>query len=111
MSHHKINTSLLILKECPYTASSRDALENTLPEAREISQGRGFCTPRGGRGDDGAEVGVGVGADLTSTDRVAMLAQNLTCYNMNEISNKQCNGHKQMIISVGIIMISSNIFS
>ena len=60
---------------------------------------------------DGAEVGVGVGADLTSTDRVAMLAQNLTCYNMNEISNKQCNGHKQMIISVGIIMISSNIFS
>ena len=30
----------------PYTAERRDVLENTLPEAQEISQGRGFCTPR-----------------------------------------------------------------
>ena len=27
----------------PYTAERRDVLENTLPEAQEISQGRGFC--------------------------------------------------------------------
>ena len=30
----------------PYTAERRDVSENTLPEAQEISQGRGFCTPR-----------------------------------------------------------------
>ena len=30
----------------PYTAERRDVLKNTLPEAQEISQGRGFCTPR-----------------------------------------------------------------
>ena len=30
----------------PYTAERRDVLGNTPPEAREISQGRGFCTPR-----------------------------------------------------------------
>ena len=30
----------------PYTAERRDVLENTLPEAQEISQGWGFCTPR-----------------------------------------------------------------
>ena len=30
----------------PYTAERRDVLENTPPEAQEISQGRGFCTPR-----------------------------------------------------------------
>ena len=30
----------------PYTAERRDVLGNTSPEAREISQGRGFCTPR-----------------------------------------------------------------
>ena len=30
----------------PYTAERKDVLENTLPEAQEISQGRGFCTPR-----------------------------------------------------------------
>ena len=29
----------------PYTAERRDVLENTLPEAQEISQGRGFCIP------------------------------------------------------------------
>ena len=30
---------------CPYTAERRDVLGNTPPEAREISQGRGFCNP------------------------------------------------------------------
>ena len=30
----------------PYTAERRDVLGNTSPEAREISRGRGFCTPR-----------------------------------------------------------------
>ena len=30
----------------PYTAEKRDVMENTLTEAHEISQGRGFCTPR-----------------------------------------------------------------
>ena len=30
----------------PYTAERRDVSENTPPEAQEISQGRGFCTPR-----------------------------------------------------------------
>ena len=30
----------------PYTAKRRDVLENTPPEALEISQGRGFCIPR-----------------------------------------------------------------
>ena len=34
------------MKECPYTASSRDVSENTPPEAREIPRGQGFCTPR-----------------------------------------------------------------
>ena len=34
------------MKECPYTASSRDVSENTPPSALEISLGRGFCTPR-----------------------------------------------------------------
>ena len=29
----------------PYTAERKDVLENTLPEAQEISQGRGFCIP------------------------------------------------------------------
>ena len=29
-----------------YTNERRDVLGNTFPEAREISQGRGFCTPR-----------------------------------------------------------------
>ena len=28
----KINTSLIMMRECPYTASSRDALENTPPK-------------------------------------------------------------------------------
>ena len=45
-THHKINTSLLMLREWTYTASSRDALGNTSPSALEISLGRGFCTPR-----------------------------------------------------------------
>ena len=49
---------------------------------------------------------MGVGGGLTSTDRVTMLAQNLTCY---EISNNQCHCHKKMIISVIIIMITSEI--
>ena len=30
----------------PYTAERRDVLGNTSPEDREISQRRGFCTPR-----------------------------------------------------------------
>ena len=38
-THHKISTSLLMLKEWAYTASSRDALGNTSPSALEIS----FC--------------------------------------------------------------------
>ena len=29
-----------------YTAERRDVLGNASPEAREISRGRGFCTPR-----------------------------------------------------------------
>ena len=45
----KIGSSLFSRKQkilYPYTAERRDVLENTLPEAQEISQGRGFCTPR-----------------------------------------------------------------
>ena len=30
----------------PYTDERRDVLENTPPEAQEISRRRGFCTPR-----------------------------------------------------------------
>ena len=30
----------------PYTDERRDVSENTPPEAREISRGQGFCTPR-----------------------------------------------------------------
>ena len=30
----------------PYTDERRDVLENTPPEAQEISQRLGFCTPR-----------------------------------------------------------------
>ena len=30
----------------PYTAERRDVSGNTPPEAQEISQGRGICTPR-----------------------------------------------------------------
>ena len=45
-THHKINTSLLMLREWTYTALSRDALGNKSPSALEISLGRGFCTPR-----------------------------------------------------------------
>ena len=37
----------------PYTAERRDVLGNTSPEAREISQGRGFCTPRPSRFPEG----------------------------------------------------------
>ena len=36
----------ILLVLYPYTAERRDVLENTPPEAQEISQGRGFCTPR-----------------------------------------------------------------
>ena len=61
MSHHKINTSLLILKECPYTASSRDALENTPTSALEISLGWGFCTPRPSRLPSGFALGQSLG--------------------------------------------------
>ena len=42
----KINTSLIMMKECPYTASSQDVSENIPPSALEISLVRGFCTPR-----------------------------------------------------------------
>ena len=38
-----------MLKECPYTALSRDALENTPPSALKISLGREFCNPRPSR--------------------------------------------------------------
>ena len=33
----------------PYTTERRDVLGNTSPEAREIFQGRGFCTPSRGQ--------------------------------------------------------------
>ena len=42
-AHHKINTSLLMLKECPYTASSRDALENTPPRPSRFPSGGHFA--------------------------------------------------------------------
>ena len=61
LSHHKINTSLLILKECPYTASSRDALENTPTSALEISLRWGFCTPRPSRLPSGFALGQSLG--------------------------------------------------
>ena len=37
----------------PYTAERRDVLGNTSPEAREISRGQGFCTPRPERFPEG----------------------------------------------------------
>ena len=37
----------------PYTAERRDVLGNTSPEARAISRGRGFCTPRPERLSEG----------------------------------------------------------
>ena len=46
----------------PYTAERRDVLENTLPEAQEISQGRGFCTPRPKRLPEGEARGQSRGA-------------------------------------------------
>ena len=46
LSHKKNNTSLLMLREWLYTATTRDSLGNTSPEDREISRGRGFCTHR-----------------------------------------------------------------
>jgi len=39
-----LNYCILVMG--PYTDERRDVLENTPPEAREISQRRGFCTPR-----------------------------------------------------------------
>ena len=56
----KINISLIMMKECPYTASSRDALENTPTSALEISLGWGFCTPRPSRLPSGNLLGLGV---------------------------------------------------
>ena len=41
---HCIRLYCMVLN--PYTAERRDVSENTPPEAQEISQGRGFCTPR-----------------------------------------------------------------
>ena len=60
-THHKINTSLLMLREWTYTASSRDALGNTSPSALEISLGRGFCTPRPSRFPSGFALGKSLG--------------------------------------------------
>ena len=60
-THHKINTSLLMLREWTYTASSRDALGNTSPSALEISLGRGFCTPRPSRFPSGFALGKPLG--------------------------------------------------
>ena len=39
-THHKINTSLLMLREWTYTSERRDVLGNTSPEAREIARGQ-----------------------------------------------------------------------
>ena len=50
-----------MMKECPYTASSRDALENTPPSALEISRRRGFCTPRPSRLPSGFALGQSLG--------------------------------------------------
>ena len=50
-----------MMKECPYTASSRDALENTPPSALEISLRRGFCTPRPSRLPSGFALGQSLG--------------------------------------------------
>ena len=37
---------VMVMVMCPYTAERRDVLENTLPEAQEISQGpRGAKSP------------------------------------------------------------------
>ena len=44
LSHHKINTSLIMLREWSNTASSQDALENTSPLGLEIYFGWGFFT-------------------------------------------------------------------
>ena len=46
-----------------YTASSRDALENTPPSALEISLSRGFCTPQ----PLGNVLGLGVQPHLTQS--------------------------------------------
>ena len=57
-------SSLCILY--PYTAERRDVLENTLPEAQEISQGRGFCTPRPERLPEGEARGQSRGPSVFS---------------------------------------------
>ena len=44
----KINTSLIMMKECPYTDERRDVLENTPPEAQEISRLREISWASGG---------------------------------------------------------------
>ena len=49
------------MKECPYTASSRDVSENTPPSALEISLVRGFCTPRPSRLPSGFALGQSLG--------------------------------------------------
>ena len=61
MSSNKINSSLIMMKECPYTASSRDVSENTPPSALEISLVRGFCTPRPSRLPSGFALGQSLG--------------------------------------------------
>ena len=73
---HKINTSLLMLREWTYTASSRDALGNTSPSAREISRGRGFCTPRPSRLPSGFALGQSLrprGAKFLPLGNIAIL--------------------------------------
>ena len=50
-----------MMKECPYTASSRDVSENTPPSALEISLVRGFCTPRPSRLPSGFALGQSLG--------------------------------------------------
>ena len=54
----------------PYTAERRDVLENTPPEAQEISQGRGFCTPRPKRLPEGNLEGRGARGGILYLGRV-----------------------------------------
>ena len=56
----------------PNTAERRDVLENTLPEAQEISQGRGFCTPRPQRLPKGEAQGQSQGPSNVNVFRARM---------------------------------------
>ena len=107
-THHKINTSLLMLREWTYTASSRDALGNTSPSALEISLGRGFCTPRPSRLPSGFALGQSLGprgAKSPPSGNLSGLGGCISQYIPPLGSVRIHPGHIHLIILINIIII------